>query len=117
MAENPPPPKGRAAMIMKLLAQAKERKPGPQPQPEQGEQTQQEPPKPKGRAALVKKLAELRAAQKVGGDGPSTSAASAVQTQKEVEKVTQKMEETTLAEPCFYKGKFIVYTERFVIST
>lgn len=106
MSKSPPPPKGRAAILMKLLAQAKERKPGAQP--EQSEQPQEEAPKPKGRAALVKKLAELRAAQKVVGEVPSTSSTVPVQTEKKVEEVTQRMEETTLAEPCFYRGKLIV---------
>lgn len=105
MSQNPPPPKGRAAILMKLLAQAKERKPGVDPQA--SEPVTEEAPKPKGRAALVKKIAELRAAQKVGGEGPSTS--SVKTTEAQVEAVRQKVEETTLAEPCSYKGMFVWY--------
>lgn len=104
MSEKFPPPKGRGAVLMKLLAQLKEQKPGEQSQPSE---STEEPPRPRGRAVLMQKIAEMRAARKVVvGEEPGTSregGSSACSTVK-VEEVTEKLEVATLAEPCFYKG-------------
>lgn len=114
MSQNPPAPKGRAALLMKMLAQAREQKPGAQPQ---ASEQAEEPPKARGRAALIKKISELRAsASKVGGDGPSTSG-TAKPEQRATEKVgevTKMVEETTLAEPRYYRGKVSVLLMNFM---
>lgn len=114
MSHNPPIPKGRAQLLMKLLAQTKEQKPGEQP-PQAGEQPAEEVPKARGRAALMKKIAELKAAGKVGSESPSTSSAQPIQpsavkkdeTAAKVEEITAKVEATTLADPSYYKGTFL----------
>lgn len=90
MADKLPPPKGRAGLLMKLLAQAKEQKPG-------GEQSREDSPKPRGRAALLQKIAQLQAAKRLGSEGPSSTT--------KVAKVTEELEETT--EPRSYKGKML----------
>lgn len=117
MSEKLPPPKGRAALIQKLLARAKEAKPGAEPEASRAEE---EAPKPRGRALLIQKLAEMRATRKVGAEGPSTvagvvegAASSPSRSVPKVEEVTQKMEEASLAEPCSYKGIFCGSQIRF----
>lgn len=115
--QQQPPMKGRAGLLMKLLAQSKEKKPGAeQPQGGAGEQ----PLKPRGRAALLQKIAELQAAQQVGAPpGPSTEAAgpskdtsplkeTPAPMKKEVKaegaKETPKAEEGPRPEPYAYSG-------------
>lgn len=104
-----PTPKGRASLLLSLLRQAEESKPGGD-----GAATSSvEPPKPRGRAALLQRMAEMSTKPGSGSGEPSGS--------KPVAEVTKKLAQTTLesksevpTETAYYKGRKLLIVESIV---